>query len=168
MRVDQRMAWASGLFIVLVGATARFAIGRVYSSGKATDLIDTLADSGLYLGSGIATASATMLALMLTILSMTRNTDSEFHEDMYRRVYRVSIMATLSLVGAVVLLLALTIPVQEMDGVPPNFFSILYNVLFSLVVLCCALVVGTVVLIFTVIRTVVAKTTPLAEFEEDN
>lgn len=154
-------------FVVCVGVSARLAIGRTYGSGKATELIDSLADSGLYLGSGIATASATMLALMLTILSMTRDTDNEFNEDMYRRVYRVSIMATLSLVGAVVLLLALTIPVREMDGVPPNFFGILYNILFALVVMCCALVVGTVVMIFTVIRTVVAKTTPLEDFDDE-
>lgn len=166
MHVDQKLAWAGAGFVVFVGAAARLAIGRTYGSGKATQLIDSLADSGLYLGSGIATASATMLALMLTILSMTRNTDGEFNEDLYRRVYRVSVMATLSLVGAVVLLLALTIPVQEMDGVPGNFFQILYNILFSLVVMCCALVVGTVVLIFTVVRTLVAKTTPLEDFEE--
>ena len=89
-----------------------------------------------------ATASATMLALMLTMLSFTRSTDSEFGEDVYRRVYRVSVMATLSLVGAVTLLLILTIPVQEMEGVPPNFFEILYNVLFALVTVCCALVVA--------------------------
>jgi phosphatidylserine synthase len=151
---------------VLVGGAARLAIGSVYGTGQAIDLIGSLADSGLYLGSGIATASATMLALMLTMLSFTRSTDSEFGEDVYRRVYRVSVMATLSLVGAVTLLLILTIPVQEMEGVPPNFFEILYNVLFALVTVCCALVVATVVMIYTVIRTVVAKTTPLDDFEE--
>ena len=39
------------LFIALVGAGARYAIGSVYSAAEAQDLLNALSETGLYLGS---------------------------------------------------------------------------------------------------------------------
>lgn len=161
MHVGKNFAWGAAIFILVVGAAARIAIGSVYGSGKAIDMIGSLADSGLYLGSAVATASATMLALMLTILGLTGQSDRDFDADVFRRIYTVSKLATASLMGALVLLLSLTIPINELDGVPPNWFAIFYNMLFAIVVVCCALLAATVLMLYTVIRTLVAKTTPL-------
>lgn len=168
IRVGKSFAWGAALFIIAVGAGARFATGSVYGSGKAIDLIHTLADSALYLGSAIATASATMLALMLTILGLTKDTDKDMSKAVYERIFQVSRLATISLVGALVLLLALTIPLSDLDGVPQNWFAILYNVLFALTVVCSALLAATVLMLYTVIRTIVQKTTPLGSDGDDD
>ena len=52
--------------VILIGIGARFAIGNVYSEAEATNLIQALTQTGLYLGSAIAGASATTLALKMT------------------------------------------------------------------------------------------------------
>ena len=65
-------ATATFVLFILLGVGARWAIGSVYSQGEALQLMETLRSSGLYLGSAAATASATILALMLTITGMIR------------------------------------------------------------------------------------------------
>ena len=80
-----------------LGAGAKLAIGSIYSEAKAVDLIQALTASGLYLGSAIATASATTLALMLTLLGLTRRSDTEFDRQVYVQIERVSILSTISL-----------------------------------------------------------------------
>ena len=52
--------------VLLVGFVGREAIGQVYGSAEAIQLLDALSRAGLYLASAIATASATTMALMLT------------------------------------------------------------------------------------------------------
>ncbi|MEE4350034.1 MAG: hypothetical protein V2J26_07385 [Pacificimonas sp.] len=160
-----KLAWTAAFFILAVGAGARLAIGSVYGSGNAIDLIGTLADSGLYLGSAVATASATMLALMLTVLGLAEDRDDEFGESLYQKIFRVAKLSTASLLGALVLLLALTLPMSDLDGVPTSWFAIVYNVLYAIVVLACALLAATVLTLYTVIRTIVKVTAPLDQGE---
>ena len=156
-----KLGLAAGIGTLLLGGVARLSVGRVQGEAKAVELISSLADSGLYLGSAVATASATMLALMLTILGLTKQADTEFDTPVYKRVYRVAVFATWSLLGSIALLLTLTLPINEFEGVPDNYFAILYNVIFGLTVIVCALLACTVVLLFETVKTIIAKITPL-------
>ncbi|MEM9805562.1 MAG: hypothetical protein AAF959_09810 [Cyanobacteria bacterium P01_D01_bin.56] len=62
-----------GVAIATLVATAQpFLVGSIYSEAKAIELVEGLQSSSLYFGSERATASSTVLALMLTLLSMTR------------------------------------------------------------------------------------------------
>lgn len=155
------LSYAAGIGTLAIGGLARLSVGTVHGQAKSVQLIGSLADSGLYLGSAVATASATMLALMLTILGLTRQVDSDFDESVFRHIYRVSVFATYSLLGSIVLLLALTLPINEFEDVPTSYYPILYNVLFSLTVVVSALVVATVVILFETIRDIIRNITPL-------
>ncbi|MBB3764556.1 hypothetical protein [Sphingomicrobium lutaoense] len=148
------------LFFILLGGGARYAIGSIYGRGEAIKLVDTLASSGLYLGSASATASATILALMLTITSMIRRLDADFDDDVWRRVNRVAQVATISLMASLALLLALVFPVGEFEELPSDWFIWLYNVLFAITVMVIALLAMTVALLYTTIRDVISKITP--------
>lgn len=149
----------SGL-IILMGIGARFAIGNVYSEAEATNLIESLTNTGLYLGSAIAGASATTLALMLTLLGLTKNADADFDYGVYKSISQVAWLSTVSLVGAVILLLMLVLPVGEFEKMPDGWYKIMYEVIFAQTVLVCALLVATVVRLFLAIRHVISRVTP--------
>lgn len=154
--------WSTGIFLffVLLGLGARWAIGSIYSSGEALKLVETLVSSGLYLGSASATASATILALMLTITGMIRRLDAEFDRDVWWRINLVSKAATVSLMASLLLLLALVFPIGEFEKLPVDWYAWLYNGLFAITVLVIALLATTVALLYATIHDVIAKVTP--------
>ena len=143
-----------------LGILARWAIGRVYYSGEALQLMDSLTDSGLYLGSASATASATVIALMLTLTGMIRRVDADFDIDVWSSVDHVSGLAITSLLASLTLLLALVFPIGEFEKIPAEWFMRLYDVLFALTVLVIALLSATSVMLYSTLRCVIRAITP--------
>ena len=162
LRALQRYRLSVGIFsvFVLMGLLARYAIGTVYSTGEAIDLMSSLADSGLYLGSASATASATIIALMLTLTGMIRRMDADFDHQVWISIDRVSQLSILSLIASLTLLLMLVFPIGEFEKLPPRWFVILYDLLFALTVLVIALLAATAVMLYTTLRTVIIAITP--------
>lgn len=154
--------WAAGTFITLclIGFGARQAIGTNYSTAEATLLIDALSRAGLYLGSAIVTASATTLALMLTMIGMMRRMDSDFGDTTYRGVELIARLATVSLMLGLVVLLAFTLPVGEFEELPAAWFDNLYNVLFAACVIMVGLIAATVTVLYRTLRQIIATITP--------
>lgn len=148
------------VLIVAVGAGARWAIGDIYSAAQARDLLDALSRAGLYLGSAIATASATIIALLLTFIGMFRRMDDEFDVEAYRNVDLVAKLSTASLLISLIVLLAFVLPVGEFEELPNQWYSHLYNALFAGCVIMVACIAGTVVMIYRTLNRVMAKVTP--------
>lgn len=146
--------------ILAFGAIGRWANGFVYSSAEAKDLISSLSESGLYLGSAMAASSGTTLALMLTVIGIVRRMDQDFDAPIYRRINLVSLLSTLSLAGSVVMLLVLTLPVGDFDKLPSQWYPTLYNVVYAMVIGLSALLVSTVVLLYGTVRVLIANITP--------
>jgi hypothetical protein len=153
------IAWVGGAITALLTLLAYFAVGRIYSDAKAIDLIDQLGQSALYFGSAMATASATTLALMLTMIGMAKRSDETFDDEFYRNIYRISALSTATLLGAVVLLL-LTLPVGQFENISGYWFIWLYRGQFAMVGLLSALLVATVLMVFATVRAVIVKVTP--------
>ncbi len=149
-----------GLAAVLVTLGVKFLIGGVYSSGKALQLIEALRDSSLYFGAAVATASATILALMLTLLGLSRQADSEFDNWVYQTINRIALISTISLCGAVALLMVLSMPIGEFEKIPENWFVAMYYVLVVFVALLAGFVITAVLMLFNAIRYVIMLITP--------
>lgn len=144
----------------MVGFAARSAIGRVYGAAEAVDLLNALSRAGLYLGSAVATASATIIALMLTLIGMIRRMDKDFDQGAYRDVAMVARLSTSTLLVALLLLMAFALPIGEFEELPSSWFENVYNGLFAGTVLMVGLAAATVVLIYTTLMRVMTKITP--------
>lgn len=151
--------------ICALGFGARKAIGNIYSSGEALVLLEALVQPGLFVGSAIATASATILALMLTLIGMVRRTDTDFGEGIYRNVDRVAKLATASLMASLLLLLVQVFPVGEFDGLPSNWYSVLYDALFAGMTIAVGLLAATVTMVYRTVHFVIARVAPDDEFD---
>ncbi|MDG5750379.1 hypothetical protein P8R33_04605 [Qipengyuania sp. XHP0211] len=151
---------SSAGIILLVGLAGHFASGAIYSSLEAREMIAALSSPALYLGSAIAGSAATTLALMLTLLGLVRRADAEFDVRMYWQIYRIAVLSTVLLGGAVVMLLLMTMPIGEFDDVPENWFPMLFKVLYWIVVVLSAGLVAMVTMLFGTVRSLIAKLTP--------
>ncbi|NVD45559.1 hypothetical protein [Qipengyuania atrilutea] len=154
--------WAIGFFLCTcaIGYGARWAIGDIYSSAEATDLIQALSRAGLYLASAIVTAAATTLALMLTLIGMLKRMESEFNEQTYRDVDLIALLASFTMASGLAVLLAFTLPVGEFDTLPPRWYIYLYEGMFAATVLTVAMFAATVAILYRTVRRVIKRMTP--------
>ena len=150
----------SFLVFCLIGLGARQAIGTVYGAAEARDLLEALSRAGLYLGSAIATASATTLALMLTLIGMIRRIETDFDRDTYKQVTRIAVLSTVTLMISFLVLLAFTLPIGEFENLPKGWYNHLYPALFALTVGMVALSSASVTIVFMTIRSIVSHITP--------
>ena len=157
--------WTGSAFILICafGAGAYFAIGSIYTGREAVELIEALSRSGLYLGSATATASATTLALMLTLVGMMRRSDEDFNVRNYRNIAHVAKLATVGLIISLILLLTMVFPVGEFDEISPYWYVWLYDALFILTVLSVAVLAATVMMLYQTVHRVIAQLTPTDE-----
>ena len=154
------LAPVSAVFVLAVGFAGQIASGRIYSGLHAREMIDALTSPALYLGSAIATSSATTMALMLTVLGLVRRMDADFDHSTYKNVYRISLLSAVLLVGSVVMLLMMSMPIGEFEEVPEAWYPALYKALYWLVVGLSALLVAVITLLFSTIRTLITNITP--------
>ena len=163
----ERKAIIASAAILVFGGVGYWANGMIYSSAEAMDMIETLRDSALYLGSAMATSSGTTLALMLTLVGFIQRLDTSFSHGVYKRIGYIALFSTFSLAGSVVLLLVLTLPIGEFDKLPSQWYPILYTVIYSLVIVLSALLVGTVTLVFGTVMLLINSLRPEAENTDD-
>ena len=140
--------------ISILGLGARLAIGKIYSAGDAVDLLVSLKDSGLYIGSATLGGSATILALILTLTSLVRRDDTELSHDIYADVRKVARNSTTALFSSILLLLTLTAPSSDMNELPSDWYPNLYNVLYGLIVVTLATIGATIARLYLTISCV--------------
>lgn len=100
----------------LVVLMSRLALGRYYSDIEARQLLDAMTESALFLTAAITTGSATIIALMLTLLGLTRHVHDHFQRAFHDRVRTIASLATIALLGALMVLVTMTIPVVESEA----------------------------------------------------
>ena len=157
------IAWLptfAGLLIGLFGLGTWWTVGRVYGSAEAQDLIENLSTTGLYLGSAVTGGSASILALMLTLLGLARRAESEFDETVYRSILKITTLAALNLIVAIIMMLLFVVPVGDFENIPDPWYPMIYKILFGGITVMSAVMVTTISELALTIRHVVQKITP--------
>lgn len=161
--------WAliGGVLAAGIALVGQWLIGRVYSGAEARELIESMLNSALFFGASVVTASATILALMLTMLSLSDQTKIDFDRIFFRRIERIGFLTTISLASSILLLLFLSIPVQESKSVPTNWFTAIYYFLIVFLALLAGLLVSVVLMLLNAIRSLIEGVRPSDEDEEE-
>jgi len=115
----------------LVAALALFAmvilVGRV-GSFEALGLIESVLPGARFLAATVIGGSLTVLALLLTLLGLSMTSEFTFHARLYTRVGYITKLSVASIIMSVALLLAVGVPIQEVEEMRP-YYAILYYVL---------------------------------------
>ncbi len=143
---------------------------QVYSGTEARNLVDALVPAARSVGSSVVTAAGTILALMLTMLSLTSQARSNFDRVFYQRIRRIGFLSTIALSAGILLLLFLSVPVQESNAVPASWFRAVYYVLIALTAGLAGLLVSIVLMLFNAMTSliqVLGPTTPSTSAPSD-
>lgn len=125
--VDLRDALIGGAVAAAVLFAAVTIVGSV-SAFEARGLLTSVLPTFRFLASSVLAAGATIMALMLTLLSLTYSSEYEFREIHFRRIRQISILSTISIIMSVVLLLFLGVPVEEAEQLRLYYDIIYYSV----------------------------------------
>ena len=124
---------AIGIVIAVVGSvTQPWLVSVIYSDTDVLDILKGLYDSSLYFGSSMATATATLLGLMLTLLSLATSSSVNFDDQLYDRVKLISLLAVVGFLTSLLQLAVLSLPLGKFPSVPDYWFQALYYAINTL------------------------------------
>lgn len=124
---DTKRAAIGGSVAAAVALTGMLVVN--FSTGsEARLLLEGMLPSIRFLCSAVMTASATILALMLTLLSFSSAQSGRLKARHYNRVRQIAQVDSATFAAALVLLLLVSIPLAEPSEVPANWYSIVYYI----------------------------------------
>ncbi len=126
------------------------------SGGEMKLLIEAMLPSTRFLCSSVMTATATILSLMLTMLGFTSATKQKLSPQFYGRVRNIALADAVVFVAATLLLLCISVPINESDKVPVNWFAgIYYFTLMASAVIGGALI-SIVLMLYSAVASIIA------------
>lgn len=129
-RPDRLWAAAGGGVAGLVGFGGMAIVGTA-SDLEARRLLDAVLSTARFAASAYVAGGATILALMLTLITFSITHELEFTAIHYRRIRDVAYLTTAAIVASVVLLMFLSFPVGEAGVDRGSYQWVYYGVLLG-------------------------------------
>lgn len=145
--LDLRRATGGGVTAMVFGLVFTLGVGGV-APYEVPALIRPLISTCQYWYSALMTVSATIVALMLTALSLSAQTELKLSEYHYRRLRTIAKLATIVFVASTLMLLLIGVPFENADAIPRHYFSWVYYVVAGTASMICGLMVTTVLLLY--------------------
>lgn len=125
VKVDAKKALIGGTLAALTSLFGAWTVGT--ASGMETfELLQTSLQTARSFAGTITLALGNILALMLTLLSLSAATDIDLKWAHYLRVKQISWVTTYTLTASILIYLLLNIPLSESDGKTVPWFGYLY------------------------------------------
>ncbi len=151
LRTDLRVALFGGLVAALVMSAIVFVVGTV-NSGQARALLEASLPTTRFLSSSVMTVSATTLALMLTLLSLSSGIDREIKASHYERIRQIAFVDVVAFVTATLLLVALVVPLNDATKIPSGWYVGIYYAISLLAAALGGVLVGVMFLLYAAVR----------------
>ncbi len=155
-----QVAWLGGVVAGGVALVGQMLVGSVYNGVEAHDLLQALIPSAHSLGGAVVQASATILALMLTLLGLSRKEIEDLEPGFFHRISQIALLSSIALASAILLLLFLSIPLQQSKTLPVNWFQTIYYALIVIMAGIAGLVVAIVIMLYNAIQSIIRAVRP--------
>ncbi|TBW29204.1 hypothetical protein [Gramella sp. KN1008] len=127
MNAIVKRAIVGGVVSTIVMATGTFILGQI-SGYKALELLKESMSGINMLCNTVILGSTTILALMLTLLGLSRSSENRLTDRHYRDVLMIAKSDTILIVVAVITFLMLNLPISESEEVNRNWYQTIYYV----------------------------------------
>ena len=154
LEVDLRRALSGGILGALVTAIGAYVVGHL-SGAEAKLLMETTLPRTQSLAGTIILASATILALMLTLLGVSTGADSDIKPGHYQRVRQIAFFDAIVFSFAMVINLILNVPFVESNEVPTQWYNVIYYVSLGAASLMGGALISIVVMIYNTVSDVI-------------
>jgi len=150
-----KRAFVGGAVSTIVMGVGTYVLGEV-SGYEAKALLSSSLSGINMLCNTVILGSSTILALMLTLLSLSRAARSKLSHEHYNHVLMVARTDTILIVAAVVTFLFLNLPITESKQVPTSWFSIVYYVSLGMAAILGGGFIAVVTMLYGTISNVIA------------
>ncbi|WP_209403477.1 hypothetical protein [Pseudozobellia sp. WGM2] len=168
-----KRAILGGVISLLIIGLGTFMLGNL--SGYEAKVLIKSSLAGLNtLCNTIVLASATILALMLTLMGVSSGKTSNLKDDHYKHIMQIAKLDTSIFIASLLFFLIFNLPVTESNNIPENWYDIIYYITLGVsTVLSSALVVVVLMLYNTIINIIKIvglgkKDHPLARSEDED
>jgi hypothetical protein len=165
IRIDLRRAIFIGAIAGVFVLMGTWGVGQI-GDAKALKLLEAILPTTRFLASSVLGASATILALMLTVLSLANSMSGEIGRAHFARISQIALLCTAMLVAATVLLLLLNVPLEESDKLTA-LYSAIYYFLISYSALLGGLLITTIIMLYAAVRSIIRIVSPDDETSGD-
>ena len=127
MNAKVKRAIVGGIVSTIVMGTGTFILGQI-SGYKALELLRNSMSGINMLCNTVILGCTTILALMLTLLGLSRSSDSQLTDRHYKDVLTIAKIDTIVLVAAVITFLMLNLPISESEEVGRSWYQTIYYI----------------------------------------
>lgn len=103
----------------------------------------------------IALASATILALLLTLLGISSASASRLKKGHYKHVQQIAKLDTIVFIAAVISFLLFNLPITESDSVPTNWYRMIYYASLAISSILSAALIVVVLMLYTTVVNII-------------
>lgn len=169
-RDDLKWAAGGGIVAAAVGFGGMLIVGTV-DAFDARRLVEAVLPTVRFAASAYVAAGATILALMLTLITFSISHDLEFRTSHYRRIRDIAALTTAVIVASVMLLMFLSFPLDEAGVEHDAYQWVYYTILFGGAVTGGALI-SVILMLFYAVRQLITvgedvNESPLVITEDD-
>ncbi|MAO47998.1 MAG: hypothetical protein CL527_04660 [Aequorivita sp.] len=143
-----------GVATFLFMGLGAFLLGNL-SGYEAKVLIDTSLSGISMLCNTIVLGSATILALLLTLLGISSGVESKIKKVHYYQVLNIAKFDTLLFIGALLLFQFFNIPITESENLPTSWFAYIYWATLFFSSLLSGFMVTVILMLFTTFRNII-------------
>lgn len=157
VKIDASRAAIGGILSAVVALGGAWLVGEA-SGAEAHMLLETTLPSTRSFCGTITLALGNILALMLTLLSLSASTDINLRWTHYQRVKQVAWVVTVVLVASVLLYLLLNIPLSEADKPqesPGPWFARIYYATLVISSLLAGALISIALMLYNTVRDVI-------------
>jgi membrane-associated HD superfamily phosphohydrolase len=149
-----KRALYGGVIAAIVTGAGAYLVGNL-SGYEAKVLIKSSLPGINTLCNTIVLASATILALLLTLLSVSSSTKSKLTAEHYKHVLLIAKIDTVVFVVAMIVFQLLNIPITEAENVPSTWFSSIYYISLGLSALLSGGLISVVLMLFNAVSSII-------------
>lgn len=129
-RDDRRWAIAGGIAAAGIGFGGMAIVGTA-SAFEARRLLDAILPTVRFAASAYVAGGATILALMLTLITFSISHELEYRASHYKRIREIAALTTAVIIASVILLMFLSFPIGEADVQRSWYLWVYYAVLLG-------------------------------------
>ncbi len=122
---ESRTPLLGGAVVTTLCITAAILIGSI-EGYQAKQFMEHSQNNINMLCNTIVLASATILALLFTVLGLSSGTKVKLKNAFYLRIKQVALFDTIVFVLTVIIFLGLNFPVAKSDAIPPSWYKAIY------------------------------------------
>ncbi|GHA30842.1 hypothetical protein GCM10007103_10470 [Salinimicrobium marinum] len=149
-----RKAFLGGFVSALIMGIGTYFLGAL-SGFEAMELFSTSLSGINTLCNTVILGSSTILALMLTLLSLSRAAHSKLNKEHYHRVLTLAKAVSIVIITSVITLLLLNLPITESSGVPRSWYSAIYYISLAMAAIIGGGFIAVVTMLYSTIANVI-------------